>query len=255
MRYTPRSRDRIQEHARPAHRCRHVRLVRRHRSGHRSGGPQDRRGGAGQGPAEGRRRPCPVHGGSSRHPEDPVDTDLHRDRAATAADGRAAGERVGRHCCGIGGDRRRRPERPLLHPQPRPVARRRRRGSGTFGTRAGTGTGTGRARCAEQRLLTGPVPATHHDVSVRWETLGTYGFLAVDDPACLDAAHEIALDELAAVDRTCSRFRDGLRRRAAPTRARASGPRSTRCWSPPSRSPSRPPTVPTDWSTRAWAGP
>ena len=51
------------------------------------------------------------------------------------------------------------------------------------------------------------MPATHHDVSVRWETLGTYGFLAVDDPACLDAAHEIALDELAAVDRTCSRFR------------------------------------------------
>ena len=44
--------------------------------------------------------------------------------------------------------------------------------------------------------------------SVRWDTLGTYGFLAVSDPTLLDAAHQVALDVLADVDRTCSRFRD-----------------------------------------------
>jgi thiamine biosynthesis lipoprotein len=44
--------------------------------------------------------------------------------------------------------------------------------------------------------------------SIRWNTLGTYGFLAVGDPTLLDAAHRVALDVLDAVDRTCSRFRD-----------------------------------------------
>lgn len=44
--------------------------------------------------------------------------------------------------------------------------------------------------------------------SIRWNTLGTYGFLAVDDPSLLDAAHQVAVDVLDAVDRTCSRFRD-----------------------------------------------
>ncbi len=43
---------------------------------------------------------------------------------------------------------------------------------------------------------------------MRWDTLGTYGYLATGDPARLDDAHTIAREVLAAVDRTCSRFRD-----------------------------------------------
>ncbi|NUR09111.1 MAG: FAD:protein FMN transferase, partial [Nocardioidaceae bacterium] len=43
---------------------------------------------------------------------------------------------------------------------------------------------------------------------VRWETLGTYGFLATDDPAHLRDAFALAREVLADVDRTCSRFRD-----------------------------------------------
>ncbi len=52
--------------------------------------------------------------------------------------------------------------------------------------------------------MTPPSGAT----SVRWDTLGTYGYLATGDPARLDDAHTIAREVLAAVDRTCSRFRD-----------------------------------------------
>ena len=44
--------------------------------------------------------------------------------------------------------------------------------------------------------------------SVRWNTLGTYGFLTTGDPSLLDAAHRVAIEVLADVDRTCSRFRD-----------------------------------------------
>lgn len=45
------------------------------------------------------------------------------------------------------------------------------------------------------------------DTSVRWDTLGTYGFLATGDPAQLGDAFAIAREVLAAVDRACSRFR------------------------------------------------
>lgn len=43
---------------------------------------------------------------------------------------------------------------------------------------------------------------------MRWDTLGTYGYLATADPAHLDDAFAIAREVLDAVDRTCSRFRD-----------------------------------------------
>ncbi len=43
--------------------------------------------------------------------------------------------------------------------------------------------------------------------SARWSALGTYVFLATDDPAALDDAEAIARSVLADVDRTCSRFR------------------------------------------------
>ena len=40
-----------------------------------------------------------------------------------------------------------------------------------------------------------------------WDTLGTYAFLATDDPWQLERAERIAREVLAEVDRTCSRFR------------------------------------------------
>jgi thiamine biosynthesis lipoprotein len=43
-------------------------------------------------------------------------------------------------------------------------------------------------------------------VSVQWESLGTYAYLAAA-PEHLDRAHAVALEVLGAVDRTCSRFR------------------------------------------------
>jgi FAD:protein FMN transferase len=52
------------------------------------------------------------------------------------------------------------------------------------------------------------VTLTSGETSVRWDTLGTYGFLATGDPARLDDAYTIAREVLDAVDRTCSRFRD-----------------------------------------------
>lgn len=52
------------------------------------------------------------------------------------------------------------------------------------------------------------MPGRATSSSVRWNTLGTYGFLATDDPSLLDEAHRVALGVLADVDRTCSRFRD-----------------------------------------------
>lgn len=41
----------------------------------------------------------------------------------------------------------------------------------------------------------------------RWQTLGTYAFLATEDLTDLDRAETVARDVLAEVDRTCSRFR------------------------------------------------
>lgn len=41
----------------------------------------------------------------------------------------------------------------------------------------------------------------------RWHALGTYAFVATDDPHRLDQAERVARDVLAELDRTCSRFR------------------------------------------------
>ena len=41
----------------------------------------------------------------------------------------------------------------------------------------------------------------------RWDTLGTYAFLATDDPWRLERAERLARETLAEVDRACSRFR------------------------------------------------
>jgi thiamine biosynthesis lipoprotein len=43
--------------------------------------------------------------------------------------------------------------------------------------------------------------------SARWSSLGTYAFLATDDPRRLEQAEHLARDVLGEVDRTCSRFR------------------------------------------------
>lgn len=48
------------------------------------------------------------------------------------------------------------------------------------------------------------MPRSH----ARWQALGTYAFLATDDPRHLPAAERLAAGVLAEVDRTCSRFRD-----------------------------------------------
>ena len=81
---------------------------------------------------------------------------------------------------------------------------------------------------------------------------GTYVFLGTRSAEGPRPAHRLATGVLADIGRACSRFR---RTPTWPgsTPTTATGSRSTRSWSPPSRSRARPPPRPTAWSTRCSA--
>ena len=76
-----------------------------------------------------------------------------------------------------------------------------------------------------------PATATDAEASASWRALGTLVQLVVTDPAALPGARRLLEDDLAAVDATCSRFRDdseirsltGGRRRISPLLAEALG--------------------------------
>jgi thiamine biosynthesis lipoprotein len=56
-------------------------------------------------------------------------------------------------------------------------------------------------------IRTAPEPERPAPTVLRWDALGTYVYLAVDDPAALREAADVARQVLHLVDRTCSRFR------------------------------------------------
>ena len=76
-----------------------------------------------------------------------------------------------------------------------------------------------------------PATATDAEASASWRALGTLVQLVVTDPAALPGARRLLEDDLAAVDATCSRFRDdseirsltGGRHRISPLLAEALG--------------------------------
>ena len=76
-----------------------------------------------------------------------------------------------------------------------------------------------------------PATATDAEASASWRALGTLVQLVVTDPAALPEARRLLEDDLAAVDATCSRFRDdseirsltGGRHRISPLLAEALG--------------------------------
>src|SRR6201985_2193759 len=76
-----------------------------------------------------------------------------------------------------------------------------------------------------------PATATDAEASAGWRALGTLVQLVVTDPAALPGARRLLEDDLAAVDSTCSRFRDdseirsltGGRHRISPLLAEALG--------------------------------
>ena len=76
-----------------------------------------------------------------------------------------------------------------------------------------------------------PATATDAEASASWRALGTLVQLVVTDPAALPGARRLLEDDLAAVDSTCSRFRDdseirsltGGRHRISPLLAEALG--------------------------------
>ena len=53
-----------------------------------------------------------------------------------------------------------------------------------------------------------PATATDAEASASWRALGTLVQLVVTDPAALPGARRLLEDDLAAVDATCSRFRE-----------------------------------------------
>ena len=76
-----------------------------------------------------------------------------------------------------------------------------------------------------------PATATDAEASASWRALGTLVQLVVTDPAALPEARRLLEDDLAAVDATCSRFREdseirsltGGRHRISPLLAEAVG--------------------------------
>ena len=75
-----------------------------------------------------------------------------------------------------------------------------------------------------------PATATDAEASASWRALGTLVQLVVTDPAALPGARRLLEDDLAAVDATCSRFREDSEIRSLT----AAGTASARCWPRPS---------------------